>query len=144
MTFTTASGLLPAGIAVYVQGHPFSNQAKLTMTFKRPDRGHILFDWVLDDPKTYTRPIKNERVFVLTPDVEVMEYSCMEGNIDNLLEGVVTPWHAPKDQEFLARFQSLFNPLVINQHIEPFWRLRRMEPFRTFRTLHGQRTGICQ
>jgi len=79
-------------------GHPFSNQAKLTMTFRRPDLGHILFNWVLDDPKTYTRPIKNERVFVLTPNVEVMEYSCMEGNIDNLLEGVVTPWHPPADQ----------------------------------------------
>jgi len=29
----------------------------------------------------------------------VMEYSCMEGNIDNLLEGVITPWHPPADQE---------------------------------------------
>lgn len=80
-------------------GHPFSNQAKLTMTFKRPDLGHILFTWVLDDPKTYTRPVKNERVFVLTPDVEVMEYSCMEGNMDNLLQGTITPWRPPADQE---------------------------------------------
>ena len=80
-------------------GHPFSKDAKLTMTFKRPDLGHIQFTWVLDDPKTYTRPIKNERVFVLTPDVEVMEYSCMEGNIDNLLTGVVTPWRPPEDQD---------------------------------------------
>jgi hypothetical protein len=80
-------------------GHPFSKDAKLTMTFKRPDLGHILFTWVLDDPKTYTRPIRNERVFVITPDVEVMEYSCMEGNIDNLLSGVITPWHPPEDQE---------------------------------------------
>jgi len=79
-------------------GHPFSNQAKLTMTFKRPDLGHILFTWVLEDPKTYTRPIKNERVFVLTPDVEVMEYSCMEGNIENLVDRVITPWHPPEDQ----------------------------------------------
>jgi hypothetical protein len=80
-------------------GHPFSKDAKLTMMFERPDLGHIQFSWLLDDSTTYTRPIKNERVFVLTPDVEVMEYSCMEGNIDNLLEGVVTPWHPPKDQE---------------------------------------------
>jgi hypothetical protein len=29
---------------------------------------------VLDDPKTYTRPISNDRVFVLTPNVEIMEY----------------------------------------------------------------------
>ena len=55
-------------------GHPMSDQAKLTMTFRRPDMGHMQFKWVLDDPKTYTRPISNDRVFVLTPDVELMEY----------------------------------------------------------------------
>ena len=76
-----------------------SNQAKLTMTFKRPDMGHIEFKWVLDDPKTYTRPISNERVFVLTTDVEVMEYSCMEGNLTSLLDGAITPWPGPKDQD---------------------------------------------
>src|SRR5437762_21299 len=80
-------------------GHPFSKDAKLTMTFKRPDLGHIQFTWVLDDPKTYTRTISNERVFVLTPDVEVMEYSCMEGNLTSLLEGAITPWVGPKDSD---------------------------------------------
>lgn len=80
-------------------GHPMSDKAKLTMTFKRPDMGHIDFKWVVDDPKTYTRPISNERVFVLTPDVEVMEYSCMEGNLQSLLDGVITPWTGPKDQD---------------------------------------------
>jgi hypothetical protein len=80
-------------------GHPMSDQAKLTMTFKRPDMGHIQFKWVLDDPKTYTRPISNDRVFVLTQDVEVMEYSCMEGNIQALLEGVLAPWTGPKDSD---------------------------------------------
>ena len=77
-------------------GHPMSDQAKLTMTFKRPDMGHIQFKWVLDDPKTYTRPISNERVFVLTPDVELMEYSCMEGNLTSLLERSITPWTGPR------------------------------------------------
>jgi hypothetical protein len=80
-------------------GHPMSNQAKLTMTFRRPDYGHIEFKWVLDDPKTYTRSISNERVFVLTPNVELMEYSCMEGNLTSLLEGAVTPWTGPKENE---------------------------------------------
>ena len=78
-------------------GHPFSNEATLTMRFRRPDMGHIEFDWVLDDPKTYTRPISNQRVFVLTPDVELMEYSCMEGNLQNLLTGVITPWYPPDE-----------------------------------------------
>jgi len=80
-------------------GHPMSDQAKLTMTFKRPDMGHIQFKWVVVDPKTYTRPVSNERVFVLTPDVEIMEYSCMEGNLASLIEGTITPWLGPKDQD---------------------------------------------
>jgi hypothetical protein len=79
-------------------GHPFSDEATLTMSFRRPDFEHIEFDWVLDDPKTYTRPISNQRVFALTPDVEVMEYACMEGNVDALLTGVITPWHPPRPE----------------------------------------------
>src|SRR5262249_30869936 len=78
---------------------PDERQARLTMTFKRPDMGHIQFTWVLDDPKTYTRAISNDRVFVLTPNVEVMEYSCMEGNIQAILEGVLAPWTGPKDSD---------------------------------------------
>ena len=61
--------------------------------------GHIQFTWVLDDPKTYTRPIGNERVFVLTPDVELMEYACMEGNLGALIEGAITPWLGSKDAD---------------------------------------------
>ena len=80
-------------------GHPMSDQAKLTMTFKRPDFGRIQFSWVLDDPKTYTRPISNDRVFVLTPAVEIMEYSCMEGNLTSLLEKSITPWVGPADSD---------------------------------------------
>jgi len=80
-------------------GHPMSNRSKLTMYFKRPDMGHIEFKWVLDDPKTYTRPISNERVFVLTPDVELMEYGCMEGNLQSLLDGIISPWTGPKDED---------------------------------------------
>ena len=80
-------------------GHPMSDQAKLTMTFTRPDYGHIQFRWVLDDPKTYTRPISNDRVFVLTPTVEIMEYACMEGNLTSLLERSITPWTGPQDHD---------------------------------------------
>ena len=78
-------------------GHPASEQAHLVMTFERPDMGRILFNWVLEDPKTYTRPIKNERVFVYTPGIELMEYGCMENNLRSLLDGAITPWLAPTD-----------------------------------------------
>jgi hypothetical protein len=80
-------------------GHPMSDEARLTMYFKRPDMGHIEFTWVLDDPKTYTRPIRNERVFVLTPQVELMEYACSEGNLSSLIDGSITPWLHPPEQE---------------------------------------------
>ena len=76
-------------------GHPASDQAHLTMTFERPDMGRILFNWVFEDPKTYTRPIRNERVFVYSPNVELMEYACMENNLQSLLDGAITPWVAP-------------------------------------------------
>ena len=79
-------------------GHPMSEQAHLIMRFTRPDMGHMTFDWTLDDPKTYTRPIKNERIFVLSPEVELMEYGCMETNITTILEGAITPWVAPNDE----------------------------------------------
>ena len=80
-------------------GHPMSDQARLTMTFRRPDFGHIQFGWVLDDPKTYTRRISNDRVFVLTPTDEIMEYSCMEGNLTSLLEKSITPWTGSRDSD---------------------------------------------
>ncbi len=80
-------------------GHPMSDQAHLVMKFTRPDMGHMTFDWVLEDPKTYTRPIRNERVFVLTPSVEIMEYACMENNMASLLTGAITPWTSPTHHE---------------------------------------------
>jgi hypothetical protein len=80
-------------------GHPMSDQSHLVMEFKRPDMGHIEFKWTLTDPKTYTRPIVNERVFVLTPDVELMEYACMEGNLQSLFDGAITPWLGPRDSD---------------------------------------------
>jgi hypothetical protein len=79
-------------------GHPMSEEAHLVMTFERPDMGRILFTWTLTDPKTYTRPIRNERVFVYSPQVELMEYACMENNMVALLEGAITPWTQNNDE----------------------------------------------
>jgi len=75
-------------------GHPMSEESHLIMTFERPDMGRLLFTWVLEDPKTYTRPIKNERVFVYSPQIELMEYACMENNLQSILDRAITPWLA--------------------------------------------------
>jgi hypothetical protein len=75
-----------------------SEEAHLVMRFSRPEFSKLNFSWTLTDPKTYTRPITNERVFVYTPEVELMEYACMENNMVALLDGAITPWVAPSDE----------------------------------------------
>ena len=54
--------------------------------FTRTDLGHIAHEITIEDPKTYSKPWKNTRTFVLRPDWEIMEYSCEENN-KSLWEG---------------------------------------------------------
>ncbi|HEX5430994.1 MAG TPA: hypothetical protein VFW83_03445, partial [Bryobacteraceae bacterium] len=63
-------------------GHPMSDQLHVIERFSRPDLGHINYEIVIDDPKTYTEKWKNDRTFNLRPDWEIMEYSCEENNKD--------------------------------------------------------------
>jgi len=67
-------------------GHPHSEQLHLVQRFSRPDLGHITYEVVVEDPKTFTRPWTNKRTFTLRPDWEMMEYSCEENN-KSLWEG---------------------------------------------------------
>jgi hypothetical protein len=67
-------------------GHPHSDQLKLTERYTRTDAGHIAYELTIDDPKTYTKPIVNKRTFSLRPEWEVLEYSCEENNV-GLTEG---------------------------------------------------------
>ncbi len=77
-------------------GHPLSDQAKLTQTYRRPSFGIIEHTMTVDDPKTYTRPFTLTNRWPMEPwGTVVMEYSCMEGNIDNLLTGTIVPWKPP-------------------------------------------------
>jgi hypothetical protein len=63
-------------------GHPHSDQMKITESYQRTDATHIMYEVLIDDPKTYTTPWKNTRVFTLRPDWDIMEYSCEENNKD--------------------------------------------------------------
>jgi hypothetical protein len=67
-------------------GHPHSDQLHLVQRFTRTDLGHMNYEVTVDDPKTFTQPWKNTRVFTLRPDWELMEYSCEENN-KSLWEG---------------------------------------------------------
>jgi hypothetical protein len=74
-------------------GHPHSDALHLIQTFRRTDAGQIAYTITVDDPKTYTKPWKNERIFTLSQG-ELIEYSCEENNV-SLWEGRIKPWRPP-------------------------------------------------
>ena len=66
-------------------GHPHSDQLHLIQRFTLTDAQHIAYEMTIDDPKTYTRPWKNTRIFTrMKPGQELIEYSCEENNRDFL------------------------------------------------------------
>ena len=74
-------------------GHPHTDELHLVQTFERVDATHIEYTMTVDDPKAYTAPWTNARVF--TPfDGDLMEYVCMENN-RALWEGRIKPWTPP-------------------------------------------------
>jgi hypothetical protein len=67
-------------------GHPHSDQMELTERFTRTDLGHMSYEVMIHDPKTYTEDWGNKRTFTLRTDTQIMEYSCEENN-KSLWEG---------------------------------------------------------
>jgi hypothetical protein len=73
--------------------HPSSDQLKVIERLRLLDADHVEQEVTWDDPKTYTKPIKNTRVWVrMQPGSELMEWWCMENNKD-LLEGHLSETH---------------------------------------------------
>jgi hypothetical protein len=64
-------------------GHPHSDAMHVTQRIQRLDGQRLKMEITVDDPKTYTEPWKNTRIFALMkPGAELMEYSCEENNRD--------------------------------------------------------------
>jgi hypothetical protein len=62
-------------------GHPMSEDLHLKEHFKRLDADHLAYEVTVDDPKYYTRPWTNSRVFTqMKAGQEIMEYVCTENN----------------------------------------------------------------
>jgi hypothetical protein len=74
-------------------GHPQSDQLHVTQTFKRTDADHIAYTVTIEDPKMYTKPWTNERIFTASTG-ELIEYSCEENN-KSLWEGRIKTWTPP-------------------------------------------------
>ena len=66
--------------------HPTSDALHIIERLNYVDANHIGYDLTIEDPKVYSRPIKNSRTWVrMKPgDDELLEYWCMENNKDVL------------------------------------------------------------
>jgi len=61
--------------------HPHSEAMHVVERFQRLDARHLGYEITVEDPKMYTKPIKNTRVFALMkPGEELMEHVCEENN----------------------------------------------------------------
>ena len=70
--------------------HPMSDALHVNERIRHIDADHLSYEVTWTDPKTYTKPIQNRRIFSrMKPGEELMEYWCMENNKD-LLEGHLT------------------------------------------------------
>ena len=57
-------------------GHPSSEQLHLTQKLSHLDATHIRYEVTVEDPKAYTKPWMNVRMFALGKNLEVKENSC--------------------------------------------------------------------
>jgi hypothetical protein len=73
--------------------HLSSDALHVTERIRYLDSNRLEYEITWDDPKIYSKPFKNTRVFVrMRPGDELMEWWCMENNKD-LLEGHLTDKH---------------------------------------------------
>ncbi|HEY4360493.1 MAG TPA: hypothetical protein VGN17_05975 [Bryobacteraceae bacterium] len=63
-------------------GHPHSEQLHLIERLRRTGPTTMSYEVTVDDPKAYTAPWKQSRVFQLKPKLELMEYVCLENEKD--------------------------------------------------------------
>ena len=81
-------------------GHPHSKQLKLTNTFRRLDSRTMEHTVTVSDPRAYTQEWMNVRTWNVKPYPDViMEYSCEENNLENIISGAITRWTPPEDAD---------------------------------------------
>jgi len=83
-----------------VPGNPVLASTELTIVERitRLEPELLRYEATISDPKTYTKPFTISGTWPMEPwGTVIMEYSCMEGNMDNLLKGTITPWKPPAD-----------------------------------------------
>jgi hypothetical protein len=74
-------------------GDPFTDAAKITERFRRPDFGHLQIDITVNDPKAYTKPWNVTVNQILAADTDLLEFICLENekDIKHMNAGVEQP-----------------------------------------------------
>jgi hypothetical protein len=65
-----------------INGHPHSEAMVMTERFRRPDVGHLEVEITYTDPATFTKPLTVTQKLRLLPDQELIEYFCMDNEVD--------------------------------------------------------------
>ena len=63
-------------------GNPFTDAAKITERFRRPDFGHLQIEVTVDDSKVYTKPWTVTVNQIYAADTDLLEYICLENEKD--------------------------------------------------------------
>ena len=75
--------------ALDTNGHPHSDQLHMVERLRRTGPKTMSYEVTVDDPKAYTQPWTQSRVFRLQPGLQLMEYVCLENEKDrNHLVGI--------------------------------------------------------
>ena len=59
-----------------LEGHPHTEELRMTERYRRPDFGHIQLQVTFDDPKAYMKPFTVSITMNLVTDTEMLEFVC--------------------------------------------------------------------
>lgn len=65
---------------IFATGLPHTERLHMVERYRRPDRGHLVVDLMLDDPGTFTKPVQRHMTWELAPSEEILESICTENN----------------------------------------------------------------
>jgi hypothetical protein len=71
------------GLWADYDGSPLTAEAKITERFHRANFGAMEIEMTVDDPKAYTKPWTVKLNLELQPDLDLLEYVCLEGEKDS-------------------------------------------------------------
>ena len=102
-------------------GHPHSEQLRLTERYRRPSFGKLETEVTFNDPGAYTRPWTVQVVADYAPDTEMLEWVCNEGAGRSLTHWVGTAADERRNEvkvspAVLARYAGTYDEQA------PFWR----------------------